>query len=277
MSISGVQDKVSMRLVRGKLTVADRDGEFILKPRPSLELPGFREDVPANEHLTMLIAERVFGIETAACACVRLRDGELAFITRRFDRRDGKKVPQEDFCQLLQRSSDTHGKQYKYEGSYEELGKALRDFCPAYTVEVEKLYRRILFDYAFSNGDAHLKNFSLYQSAAEFGDYVLTPAYDLVCTSLHIPEESRLALDLFADDFETRAFADRGFYTGLCFLHLGERLGIDPERARRILDPFRSEQRAVKDLIKQSFLSDRAREDYAERYADRLKALNAGL
>jgi len=277
MSISGVQEKVSLKLRRGKLEVTDREGEYILKPVPSLALPRFVEDVPANEHLTMLLAERIFGIETPPNALIRLGDGTLGYVVKRFDRRNGARILQEDFSQLLERSPGTHGKNYKYDSSYEEVGRTLRRFCAAYPIEVERLFARIVFSYAFSNGDAHLKNFSLYRTATT-GDHVLTPAYDLVSTSVHIPEESRLALDLFADDFETAAFRDHGFFTGACFLELARRFQIPGTRARAILAPFVSgPRREVQDLISRSFLSEKARADYAARYRDRRKALRIGF
>jgi len=104
MSISGVQEKISLRLHRGKLAPTATDGDYILKPAPGAEHLALRGDVPANEQLTMLIAERVFKIESAVNGCIRLADGELAYVTRRFDRRGKDKVPQEDFCQLMERS-----------------------------------------------------------------------------------------------------------------------------------------------------------------------------
>ncbi len=182
MSISGVQDKISLKLLGGELVPVDTGGEYILKPIPSAVIPAFRKDIPANEHLTMQMAEQMFGITAAANAIVYLKDGEPAYLTKRFDRQAGQKIFQEDFCQLSGRTEETHGKNYKYDISYEELGRILRLFCPAYPVEVEKLFRIILFNYVFSNGDAHLKNFSLFMS--EQGDHVLTPAYDLLCSSI---------------------------------------------------------------------------------------------
>jgi serine/threonine-protein kinase HipA len=135
---------------------------------------------------------------------------------------------------------------------------------------------RIVFSYAFSNGDAHLKNFSLFQTGTT-GDYVLTPAYDLVSTSVHVPDESRLALDVFADDFETRSFRDNGFATGACFLELARRFEIADGRARVLLAPFVEGPRLdVEDLITRSFLTAKARADYTTRYRDRLKALRLG-
>lgn len=277
LSISGVQEKVGLRLSRGSLLLAERDGEYILKPVPSLELPRFRDDVPANEHLTMLLARRVFGIDTAACACIRLADGQLAYLTKRFDRRGGLKVPQEDFCQLSGRTPQSHGKSFKYDGSYEEVGRILERFCSAWRIEIERLFARIAFCYAFSNGDAHLKNFSLLRTTST-GDFVLSPAYDLVSTSVHLPDEHRLALDLFADDFETEPFEANGFVTGACLLELARRFGIREARSRSLLSPFLEGPRSeVEELISRSFLSDGAKADYAARYRDRLQALRLGV
>jgi len=270
MSISGVQDKISLRLERGELVHTDHDGECILKPVPSADVPRLREDIPANEHLTMQLAAQVFGIEVAVNACVSFADGELAYLVRRFDRRDGEKVAQKDLCQLSNRSEEIHGQNDKYDATYEQCGRILRRFCAAYAVEVEKLFTRILFCYGFSNGDAHLKNFSLLQT--EYDDYVLTPAYDLRCTSLHFPAESRTALDLF-DDFESEFFRGNGFYGRDDFLKLAELYGMRSQRAVTYVDRIAEARPAVALLVQRSFLSEGARVDSLSRYADRLRAL----
>lgn len=270
MSISGVQDKISLRLVRGQLLPTERDGEYILKPVPTADVPRFKEDIPANEHLTMQIAEQVFAIATAVNAVVRFADGELAYITRRFDRRDGVKIGQEDFCQLSNRTEETAGRNYKYDGTYEEVGRILQRYCKAYRVEVEKLYVRIVFNYVFSNGDAHLKNFSLFES--DFGDYILTPAYDEICTSLHFPSEGRTALDLF-ETFESESFRQNGFCKRPDFLKLAEMYGLDQSRAERCLQHFAEREDAVVGLVNRSFLSDEARSGYLRLYRDRLRAI----
>ncbi len=274
MSISGVQDKVSLRYEKGELVPTDQDGEFILKPIPGTPLPQHTDQVPANEHLTMQIAAQVFGIDTAANALVNLADGEPAYLTRRFDRRDGVKIDMEDFCALAEQSPDTHGRNYKYDGSYERISQLTRRFCPAYRVENEKLFQRVLFCYAFGNGDAHLKNFSLFTSTD--GDPVFTPAYDLINTTLHLPTETPLALDLFADDFETPAFQALGFHCGSGFLLLAERLGVVASRAERLLarhlDPEAQQQ--VDELIGRSFLSPEAQERYRAVISDRRRALS---
>lgn len=172
---------------------------------------------------------------------------------------------------MSSRSPDTHGKNYKYDGSYEELGRILKRFCKAQVVETEKLYRLIVFNYIFSNGDAHLKNFSLYETL--YGDYVLTPAYDLICSSMHFSSESRTALDLF-DDYESSFFKTNGYYGKEDFLKLAEMYEMKPSRAEKFLMDFAAQKSQVTDLIYRSFLSDAAKEDYEQRYSDRLNAIS---
>ena len=219
----------------------------------------------------MQIAAQIFRIPTAVNAAIYFANGELAYITRRFDRRDGVKLAQEDFCQLSNRTEETAGRNYKYSGSYEEIGRILKTYCKAYPVEIEKLYRRIVFNYVMSNGDAHLKNFSLVES--EFGDHVLTPAYDLLCTSLHFPNEERTALELF-DNYESANFARHAFYTRPDFIKLAEIYGMSMTRAERFLDQFEANHPAVLDLVQRSLLSEAAKTDYSLRLSDRLKALS---
>ena len=275
MSISGVQDKISLKLVSGELEPTDQGGQYILKPIPSSDIPRLQADVPANEHLTMQIAAQVFGLETAVNACIRFADDELAYLTKRFDRRpDGTKIAQEDFCQLSNRSEETSGRNYKYDASYEETGRILKQFCAAYPVEIEKLFLQIVFNYALSNGDAHLKNFSLRASA--FGDYVLAPAYDLICTSIHFPNEARTALDLF-DELETDSFRENGFYRRIDFEQLGAIFGMKPDRIHRYLDLVPTRAERVHALVDQSLLTDEARRDYKAAFDDRLRALGGSI
>jgi serine/threonine-protein kinase HipA len=274
ISISGVQDKISLRLVNGVLAPTDRDGEFILKPVPralsgTLDL---LDDVPANEHVTMQIASQVFKLRSAACGLVFFPDGEPAYIVRRFDRdaATGRKLAQEDFCQLAGRSRATHGENYKYDGSYEELGGLLRRYSPAWRVESERLFTLIAFNYVCGNGDAHLKNFSLLETS--FGDYSLSPAYDLLCTTLHLPTESRTALEIF-DDFITPSFEINAFAKRPDFMELANRFGLRAPRATAILDRFSIEKAKVEALLDRSLLSPESKARYRSLFADRLLAL----
>ena len=271
-SISGVQDKVQLLRKRGGFEVVESGGTHILKPVPRsgyMRLPG---DVPANEALTMDIAWRVFRIQVAQHELVRLADGELAYLTQRFDRQNGRKILQEDFCQLSGRSPETHGANYKYDASYEELAQLVRRFCPAHAVENPQVFFLVLFNYVFSNGDAHLKNFSLF--AGPQGDYILTPAYDLLDTAVHVPNEAAAtALDFFADGHFTHAYETLGFHSSADFVELGACFGVREAEVRRDIERFSACRDRVEQMVAASALSDQARELYLSHFHDRLRAI----
>ena len=88
ISLSGVQPKASLMLNAENQLVRPADGQrgqYILKPAPSSYSLLERKYCPANEHLSMQIASQVYHIETAANALCFFRDGEAAYLTRRFD------------------------------------------------------------------------------------------------------------------------------------------------------------------------------------------------
>ena len=131
------------------------------------------------------------------------------------------------------------------------------------------------YDYAIENGDAHFKNFSLVPTP--LGDFVLSPAYDLLNTKLHIPTESSTALDLFADDFETEAFRQNGFYSGADFLELAERFGMKTDRTENIVHTVESLPEKADALVSVSLLSEGARDSYMAVVRDRARAVLMGL
>ncbi len=135
----------------------------------------------------MQIASQVYGIKTAANALIFFGDGTPAYITKRFDlKEDGTKWGVEDFASLAGKTKDNFGVNYKYEFSYEEMGELIKLYVPTWRIELEKYYTLLIFNYLYSNGDAHLKNFSLIETVK--GDYVLSPAYDLINTRLHVED-----------------------------------------------------------------------------------------
>ena len=229
------------------------------------------DQAPANEHLTMQIARQIFNFNIPANALLVFKDGSPAYLVRRFDKNpNGGKYQQEDFAQIAQITSDTHGLNYKYDLSYEEIGELIKRYIPTYLIEVEKFYRLILFNYVFSNGDAHVKNFSAIKTLQ--GDYVLTPCYDLLCTRLHSPNESDMALTLFKDEF-TKAYEAYGFYTFTDFYEFGSRLGIREKRTERMINEFAEENGEVRKLVEQSFLNEEMKQEYVKLYLDKIKRL----
>lgn len=270
MSISGVQDKIALKIEDNKLIPAIKDSQYILKPIPLISYGELLDDVAVNEHFTMQLARQIYKLETASNALIKFSDGELAYITKRFDRVDGEKIKQEDFASLTKRSEQANGKNYKYDYSYEQIARFIKLYLPAYKIEVIKFFKLLLFNYLIGNGDAHLKNFSVIQRKTK--DYTLSPAYDLLSSSIHIPNESRTALELF-EEYETESFLANGFYAYDDFINFAFIVGIDKTIAEKIINEFISFESKTIELLERSFLSDQAKTRYEVLYLDRLKAL----
>ncbi|CAN5906777.1 HipA domain-containing protein [soil metagenome] len=273
ISISGVQLKLSLILDGNKLRLSNEGerGQYILKPIPN-DLRS-RDQVPANEHVTMQIASQVFEMQTAENALLFFEDGQPAYLTKRFDiKPDGSKKGMEDFASLAGKTKDTAGEDYKYESNYEEMFVALRNSTGAYPIESIKLFRLILFNYVFSNGDAHLKNYSLIET--EQTDYIFSPAYDLINTKLHI-DDSDIALKkgLFTDGYKRVDFRETFGHNSSDFRELGRRAGISNAIVERELTLITSKKDQVKQLVKNSFLDDASVTSYLNLYDDKRNRL----
>lgn len=274
ISISGVQEKLSLVLEKNqlRLTHQGEQGTYILKPIPR-DLKKV-DQVPANEHLTMQIAKQVYGLNTAENALIFFKDGSPAYITKRFDvKKDGGKWGKEDFATLAGKTKDNAGANFKYEYSYEEIGALIKQYVPAWRVEIEKYFVLVLFNYLFSNGDAHLKNFSLLESSG--GDYLLSPAYDLINTKLHV-DDTDFALDrvLFIDGFQSVEFKNSGHPAKADFVELGKRIGVLESRIEKMLMPFLDKQPLVEILINHSFLHENNKRGYWQMYNTRRNSLS---
>ncbi len=255
IAISGVLEKLSLLLEKNRLRLTNEgeQGTYILKPIPR-DLKKV-DQVPANEHLTMQIAKQVYGLNTAECAMIFFKNGTPAYITKRFDvKEEGGKRGKEDFATLAGKTKDNAGPNFKYEYSYEEVGMLIQKYVPAWRVELEKYFSLVVFNFLFSNGDAHLKNFSLLESSK--GDYLLSPAYDLVNTRLHV-DDSDFALDrgLFADNFKSEAYKKSGHASKNDFIELAKRIGVTEGRVEKLLNPFLEKQPFMETLVSRSFLN----------------------
>ena len=266
MSISGVQEKFSVLLDKNKLRLI-KDGEhgtYILKPIPSASKKA--NQMPANEHLTMQIARQVYGIETAENALIFFKNGEAAYITKRFDvKDDGTKWAQDDFASLAKRMPQTHGEQYKYLGNYLELFELMQKYLASYQVEAPKLLKILVFNYLFSNGDAHFKNFSILETP--MGDYRLSPAYDLLNSRIHIADKD-FALD---DGLLPKNLAKGSIQAQ--FALLAELAGISEQSFKEIMELMMAQSDSVEKLIEASFLDDSTKRNYWQAYQGRLKQL----
>lgn len=275
ISISGVQEKLSLLLEKNllRLTKEGERGTYILKPIPR-DLKKV-DQVPANEHLTMQIAKQVYGINTAGNAMIFFKNGSPAYVTKRFDVKEGGgRWGKEDFATLAGKTKNNAGANFKYEFSYEEMGNLLQQYVPAWRVEIEKYFSLVVFNFLFSNGDAHLKNFSLLESSK--GDYLLSPAYDLVNTRLHV-DDTDFALDqgLFTDDFKSTGYKKSGHASKNDFKEFAKRIGVTESRVDKLLTPFLEKQATVETLVSHSFLSDASKRGYLLLYNTKRNFLTA--
>lgn len=271
ISVSGVQEKLSA-VIDGntlRLTRKGEQGKYIIKPAPAYRLR-FRHHIPANEHLTMQIARQVYGIRTAENGLVFFSDGRAAYITKRFDvLPDDSKIAQEDFASLTRKTTNTDGKDFKYSGSYEDIAIKIKETVSAWQVEMERFYKLVLFNYLFSNGDAHLKNFSLQQTSD--GDYVLTPAYDLMDTSIHTDDTDFALEEGLSESMEkSDTYIRTGHPCKTDFINFGRLIGISDTRINKMVESFSTEQSNVETLVESSFLDDKQKRMYLQNYKTRL-------
>ena len=273
ISLSGAQPKFSIVVDDDKLRYI-REGEqgtFILKPRPTAYQIINKDFCVANEHVTMQIASQVYGIETAANALCFFDDGTPAYITRRFDVHSKGKYKQEDFAALLGYTKDNAGSNYKYDkASYEECAEVIHRYVKATLIDIRRFFRIILFNFVTLNDDAHLKNFSLIERN---GEYRLSPAYDLINTSLQLMDPHIFALDkgLFK---EGMAFSDTHTISRSDFEEFGKRIGLPIKVIKQEIDMFAAEQPLVKELLGRSFLSPSLQKQYWMAFDYRRKMLN---
>lgn len=183
--VSGIQPKVLVRAEEnGPDRITHRSTTHIVK---SFDPDEFAE-LAANEYFCTRAAIH------AGVPAVRLRlsDNRRLLVADRFDlRKDGSYLGVEDFCVL--NALRAHG---RYDGSYELIAKRIREFVSPKEIApaLEQLFVTIALCCAIENGDAHLKNFAIIYEDAE-STVSLAPAYDIVCTTVYVPDDS-MALTL---------------------------------------------------------------------------------
>ncbi|MCF0186783.1 MAG: HipA domain-containing protein [Bacteroidaceae bacterium] len=271
ISVSGVQEKFPA-IVDGKQIRIINDDErstHILKPAPWDPTLLDRKFIPANEHLTMQIASQVYGIITAANGLCFTDNGQMVYVTRRFDiLPDGSKLAMEDFASVIGRNEQEDGENYKYDGTFEDIAIAIRKNVPAWKVDIERFFDLVVFNYIYANGDDHLKNFSLILQGE---DYRLAPAYDLLNTSLHVNGDDLglnggLSRNIVRSDVYDRA----GHPCRLDFERFAQRMEIVESRAKKILDRYVSLPEKAHELINRSFLTEKLKRKYIKIVRERI-------
>ena len=188
-SLAGVAMKFSMLLRRDRLTIPahGEGGDWIVKMPDSI----FR-DVPLNEFAMMSLA-RAVGIEVPEIMLVprervdeRLpaslwpEQEEWVYAIRRFDRDEHRGLVHiEDLAQVRNVYPER-----KYEGNFETVANLI--YRAHDRESLLEFTRRLTFSVLISNGDYHLKNWSLIYRDGRVP--ALAPAYDLVSTANYSKE-----------------------------------------------------------------------------------------
>ncbi len=256
VSIPGVQAKLSMSLVNEtrensnvRLTVVGALGSnYIFKP-PNEDYP----EMPENEHLTMRIAE-AYGINVVSSSLIKLKSGELSYITKRVDRtEDGNKIHMIDMFQITEAFD-------KYKSSMKKVGKAIDSYAENTLLDKLLFFELSVFCFLSGNNDMHLKNFSLLNSKSGWS---LSPAYDLLNVSIVLPEDTEeLALTIGG---KKRKLKLEHFET------FGKNLGLTQKQIKGVFKRFLANKKKAVKLIEASFLSEEMRHKYLalidERYS----------
>lgn len=256
-AVTGVQAKLSLHITGSpgagtakRFTIAGLWGGFILKP-PSTAYP----QLPEVEDLTMHLAASA-KISTAPHSLIRLASGSLAYITKRIDRTKKGKLAMEDMCQLTERLTED-----KYQGSYEQIAKAIGKYSATPGLDLVNFYELVLFSFLTGNADMHLKNFSLLERPGL--GMILSPAYDLLNTSLVNPtDDEEMALTL---NGKKRSIVKQDFIAAMTIANLA------PKQQENILNKLLNASPQWEEKIDISFLSDAFKPKYKEILRERRK------
>ena len=258
-TVPGVQKKLSLHLFSEKgnprLMLVNYPTGYILKP----QVAEF-EALPEAEQLVMTMAD-VIGISTVPHALI-MGNGSLAYITKRVDRvfkkNDMKMLAMEDFCQL-----DLRLTQDKYRGSYERCAKIINQYSSRSGLDMTELYLRLLFSFVVGNSDMHLKNFSLIETAEGSGQYLLSPAYDLLPVNVIMPE-----------DKEQFALAMNGKKTNIRrkdFLVFADECGITRSSAEKMIEITMSQKEKFIRMCNYSLMPDHLKERFVTLMEERMR------
>jgi serine/threonine-protein kinase HipA len=242
-SVPGAQQKFSVRYSTREKTIQMPGFHYIIKPRQP-DVPEIH-DLPKTEHIIMKFAGKL-GLETAETSLIKLKDGNDAFITRRFDRdRQGGKLHAEDFAQA---TGLTRGTESEYHGSMELIAKVIRQSPMApddKKLSLQRLLKSALFNYMVGNSDAHLKNHSLIWEQKPGGVYRLrlSPFYDIVpCRAYANLPDDELGLKLGGINRGLTARHFAKFAEESCDLSTGD--------IKNFISQIRSERSYLVDLMR---------------------------
>lgn len=251
--ITGVQKKLSLNLSFGKpynrLTLFNKPQGYIIKFEDNDSV------MAINEFVTMSLAN-LLNIPTVQFGLIKLPNGQLAYITKRIDRIDDKKIHMEDFCQLANKPTEQ-----KYTSSYEYCASILKKYSTISkysTLELSTFFKVLLFSFISGNSDMHLKNFSLIEDE----EIYLAPFYDLINVHLRIND---------IEDFALPLNGKKSKLTKNDFISFGIHIGLKETSIKKIFRQFVEKEEKMLELINDSLLSEDDKNKYINELVQKLK------
>lgn len=201
LSLAGAQEKTAICVIDGKIAIPNENvpTTHIIKTA----LPKYSQSIE-NEYICMKAAKEI-GLDVANVEIRKVDDLEFLLIER-FDRYldeycngwqpfndcdacNGCTNYQETYCLRMERIlqedfAQSLGVQArdKYNVTFKDCLKILNNTATPANAKL-KFIKQVIFNYMIGNTDAHAKNFSIYLE--EEGSISLTPAYDLLCSSIY--------------------------------------------------------------------------------------------
>ena len=154
---------------RPKANILDNNGALWIAKFPSGH---DTKDMGAWEAVTAEMARKC-GIEMAESRAQKFSNRQHTFLTKRFDRINGKRI---HFASAMTLLGYTDGTNSAEGVSYLELAEWIGRNCNNVSQNLEQLWRRIVFNIAVSNCDDHLRNHGFLLTPK---GWTLSPAYDI--------------------------------------------------------------------------------------------------
>jgi serine/threonine-protein kinase HipA len=229
-----------------QLQIAAGSGRFMLMPQS----PSFPQ-LPENESLTMGLAA-IAGVEVQPHGMVRLRDGSLALLVRRFDRLDdGTRLRVDRFCELTGKRAGGPPGQLA-DASAESAADITRRSASEPIVALLKLYRSLVSAWWTGDGDFRLSTLAFVTGPDNVRRFA--PASRLACTRLLIPDDPPgLSVGGRTDRLARADWA-----------RFGEACGLRPRAVDRALNRIVAAFDDALGLVSRSCLSDPRKIAYAE-------------
>lgn len=164
-------NKATREIRSGQVDAPDGFDYYLIKLDGVSAKAGFREteNYGRLEYSFYKLAQTC-GIEMTECSLIE-ENGRAHFLTKRFDRKDGKKVHMQTLCGIAHFDYRLH-RAY----SYEQAFNVMRAMRLTYS-DAKQMFRRMVFNVVVRNQDDHTKNISFLME--EDGKWKLSPAYDM--------------------------------------------------------------------------------------------------